>query len=68
MAWPGVAAYHIRHRMELKGIYELRCLDCSVTLLIHRESSGSVQQPPQWRGNPSQAPTPEGDRAGQAQG
>lgn len=46
MTWPGVAAPHIRHRMELKGLYDLRCLDCSVTLLIHRESGLSTPQPP----------------------
>ena len=66
MTWPGTAAPHLRHRMELSGLYELRCLDCSVTLLIHRESGGSTPQPPQWRYDPSRATTPEANRAGQA--
>ena len=66
MSWPGDAAPHLRHRMELRGIYELRCVDCSVTLLIHREPGRSTPQPLPWRYGPGRAGGPEGGRAGEA--
>lgn len=49
MSWQQVSEPHIGHRTVLRKTYELHCVDCSMTLVIHRETGAPTPQPPRWR-------------------
>lgn len=51
MSWPQVAGPHVGHRLTLKDAWNLRCIDCAMTLVIHRESAekAPTPTPPRWR-------------------
>lgn len=64
MSWQQVATPHLGHRLTFKeGPWALRCVDCAVTLLIHREphASSTTPTPPPWRPDRTDlVPMPEG--------
>lgn len=62
MTWADVAVPHIGHRASLKDAWSLRCHDCDVTLVIHREPAARVTTsgpPPYRRPDPARAASPE---------
>lgn len=60
MSWQQVAEPHVGHRTVLKAIHELRCCDCAVTLVIHREGPPTGVTHPKWKApDLSQVASPE---------
>lgn len=49
MSWEQVASPHLQHKAFLRTPWELRCSDCGVTLLIHKEAGAPTPQPPRWK-------------------
>lgn len=61
MTWEQVAAPHLNHKAFLKSVFELRCVDCAMTLVIHREPKTLTSSgPPAYKApDKSQAASPE---------
>lgn len=60
MSWPQLAAEHVGHRATLKDDRHLRCLDCSVTLVLPREHAGTPTPEPYRRPQVAAVPMPTG--------